>query len=500
MNTIYSTFFLLAVLATFTNASEDVCKQVTTFDAVCNKDGIIYMLSANPCYNVTAIGVTIIDTKNKTSFHTVTLSDIEKPIPINSRPGMGVIVEMHQKPAIHPHDYRKAQLHVMMYLVDIEKYRNNSSIETLLLEPYFYMFYDQCNEPHQGRDINTGFQPQPICNDSIRTGEYSTLCWVKKSNGKLEGGVYIILFDTCAVPYATNVLVFPDTTDELLKVYTGNKTDKFVGKKNGKCGLQMEMSPLDDPENYNVKLYYNCTSGDGYALMINDTFFNELGMICPLANCTTGGVNSLSQSCYVPWIHGEDEFGLLDIRTMHMNVTLDICKSNVEVLFTAYMLNSSYEFPYTVVETLRADHEDDLHDGGNAVILRLTKPPGTFGTPIPTNRDGYLYLDSGTISLYVHEAEDIGMVHVVLLRHYPSHSDAFPLLHTEFWVTRENVCTKERDSHKSLKIGLSVMVIVLVVLLLGVCYVCRKQKQRRKGLGLPSEVHLGEQELDDVHY
>lgn len=44
------------------------------------------------------------------------------------------------------------------------------------------------------------------------------------------------------------------------------------------------------------------------------------------------------------------------------------------------------------------------------------------------------------------------------------------------------------------------MVIVLVVLLLGVCYVCRKRKQRRRGLGLPSEIHLGEQELDDVHY
>lgn len=76
-------YYYFLVLATFRNASEDVCKQVTTFDAVCNKDGIIYMLSANPCYNVTAIGVTIIDTKNKTSFHTVTLSDIEKPIPIS---------------------------------------------------------------------------------------------------------------------------------------------------------------------------------------------------------------------------------------------------------------------------------------------------------------------------------------------------------------------------------------------------------------------------------
>lgn len=42
-----------------------------------------------------------------------------------------------------------------MYLVDIEKYRNNSSIETLLLGPYFYMFYDQCNEPHQGRGTLT---------------------------------------------------------------------------------------------------------------------------------------------------------------------------------------------------------------------------------------------------------------------------------------------------------------------------------------------------------
>ena len=62
---------------------KDICKQVTTFDALCVNNGILYILSANPCLSKNSISLTIISMKNASSYSRIVIDhDTEDPIPI----------------------------------------------------------------------------------------------------------------------------------------------------------------------------------------------------------------------------------------------------------------------------------------------------------------------------------------------------------------------------------------------------------------------------------
>ena len=214
----------------------------------------------------------------------------------------------------------------------------------------------------------------------------------------------MIGFGMCTVPYSVTVLAFTQSGVHLKQTFTQDKTDVFMPLSKTNCGLKMDMH-VHDVEFYHVALLYGCE--DKNVTLIDDEYASELGMICPLSNCTA--LSTLSKRCFVPWIYKQGE-----TRLAEMNITLNVCKPTVEVSFTIYVHDEiTRNFIYTQNIQLIADHEDDWHESDHAKRLYLNHPD--YGkTKVIRPNDGYLYLDNGNISLYVHEEKRLGFVHTAV--------------------------------------------------------------------------------------
>ena len=228
----------------------------------------------------------------------------------------------------------------------------------------------------------------------------------------VEQGVYFVGFGMCTVPYSVVVVSFTQSGLQFMQILTQDKTDAFMNvSKKSNCGLKMKMHALD-AEEYNVALRYGCDQQ--MTELINDTYLTELGMICPLSNCTQ--VSKMSQNCFVPWIYKKNETRLTD-----MNVTLEVCKPLVEIKLSIFV-HDEQEKILRFMETVKliAGHEDDWHESGYAKPLRLSLPnfAKTKSEQVISTTNGYLYLDHGNISLYVHEVRQKHLIHILVSSNY----------------------------------------------------------------------------------
>ena len=51
-----------------------------------------------------------------------------------------------------------------------------------------------------------------------------------------------------------------------------------------------------------------------------------------------------------------------------------------------------------------------------------------------------------------------------------------------------------------MKVGLSVFFVILIILICVIAVWCYRRRTRNTNKGLPYEIHIGEQEFDDVDY
>jgi len=463
------------------------CQNVTTFSSFCSNNSVVYILSASPCQEMDFISITIVNEKKLDISHTVTGKDIDEPIPIDDDPGKGIILVMHDNPH---EEYRKNSLHVMLYHVDIAQYNATATTEYLLMSREFHLFYEECSSALK-QDITTGFKKQEICAVSLRMSEYSTLCFLNKNNNTISTGSYIIFMDPCSIPQSATVLTIINNKF-IINRYTESKTNALIKiDNNPNCGLNIELKYKGDMDIFGINLFHSCGNNSTRAL-ITDDYYTELGMICPLAECQQ--TSKLQQKCQQNWIYDSQR-----TKLAHSSVILDICKEVVQVAYTVNVGSSDKSYPGAKTMILKADHENAMHDMGNAV-------PYTAGLALhrlapKTAPDGNLDLGGGNVSLYIHEIEEENIVHVLILRHYPSMTDFIPILHTEFHVRREDVCNVISHPHKgdnSIKVALPLVIGALVMFgIIVVAIVLWRKRQRRIQMGLPFQIHLDANEMED---
>ena len=259
-------------------------------------------------------------------------------------------------------------------------------------------------------DITSGFVRQQICNQALRLSEFSTLCYISTKNSKsVPFGIYITSFDTCTVPTSVTMVAFTETGDKIIERFTQDKTDQFIETKNSTCGFKLEMRDHTG-DLYHIVMYHGC-SNTGLVPLLNDSYYTELGMICPLANCKQ--VTPTKQTCEQDWIDGKDS-NVLGVS----NVTLDICEDKTKVDYVVQIgkkhINPTY--PFSREMHLIEDHLKNWHDQGYAVALHIGYPPDWLGESSHPNKNntGYLYLDLGHVSLYIHEVKKENRIHVLV--------------------------------------------------------------------------------------
>ena len=78
----------------------------------------------------------------------------------------------------------------------------------------------------------SSFYPSPACQESKRTGNYSTLCISKPSSSvdKSSQGIFFISVDPCTMPIGYwAVALFPNKNNtQVIRQFTASKTDSFV--------------------------------------------------------------------------------------------------------------------------------------------------------------------------------------------------------------------------------------------------------------------------------
>ena len=78
----------------------------------------------------------------------------------------------------------------------------------------------------------SSFYPSPACQESKRTGNYSTLCISKPSSSvdKSSQGIFFISVDPCTMPISYwAVALFPNKNNtQVIRQFTASKIDSFV--------------------------------------------------------------------------------------------------------------------------------------------------------------------------------------------------------------------------------------------------------------------------------
>ena len=243
------------------------------------------------------------------------------------------------------------------------------------------------------------FLPQSICNDTHKVGEYAYACFIKNplvGKPQPKNGLYLLLFDSCTVPYSITVLIFFHEKEEIfMQSFTQDKTNTILNLSQEGCGLHFHMND-HDIEVYNTTLNFVCINGTHITLI--DGYFNTgFSKNCPLTNCTYA--TNLNHICQNTWILGDNQQ-----VTAYMNVTLDLCGDLSQVFLNMYVTSPEIYgdqiFPFREDVMLKSDHHHEMHDSGYAIPFHIGLP--LFEEETSTN-DGYLYLDGGNISLFVME-------------------------------------------------------------------------------------------------
>lgn len=489
-------FVLFALIDVSVFSQKNHCGLFSSFDAVCTKlNQTVFLLSARPCYSDHAVSFTILRTGSQSFFyHNKTENNIDNvKIQIGTN-CYGIILDLHRHP--HEEDY-KSRLHVSVYWVKLfpNGTRADQKINNIT-DVYFTMETQTCaankhgdndTSTHMGvRSPSVDFKRQSYCDQSLRLGDFSTLCYKK------DEVIYVTALDVCTSPYTTVVLVSEPHRDlEIVEKLTASRKEaihvKAAKTLGGECGVQLEMhSHGSAQEKQHITLNRVCTNLPGINNgLIDDAYFTTYGMICQPATCSR--LTPSSYECNRTLISPNEG------REANAKVRLNfnICTSITLIADVTVQIEG---FKNVYNGHLVGEHHFTIHDND-------FRHNFTLGGPKVDPNKGYLPLDGGEISLFVKEDEKKNVFHVMLLRHYPLYHDAFPLMHQDFYLERKALCKRKSISHSShasnaVKIVIPVLCVV-VILILVVFAAWWWKKRKYGGTGLPYQIELGDDDNDD---
>ena len=191
--------------------------------------------------------------------------------------------------------------------------------------------------------------------------------------------------------------------------YTDTKNDSFIpttlsGRdKTQTSGLHLLVENLDRSEDHQVTLVHLTESGRSIQI-IRDTFNSQLGRICPVHKCEALK-DYASQRCMLKWIDYDDV-----IRTVRTEVTYLACSKPVLAKVALKVIGSDASLYFTDYLRLTIDGIDSI--GSDKKPLQIGYPP--FERQDKPG-DGYLSLDTGSVSLYVKEHANVSHL---MVSHY----------------------------------------------------------------------------------
>ncbi|XP_047130889.1 uncharacterized protein LOC100211997 isoform X1 [Hydra vulgaris] len=469
------------VYAVTVKSAKDICKKITTFNAVCQQNETTIILSANPCLTLehfTPITISIYNQGNQMFL----FSKVEKNKEYYSLGNITVALEWDWNVnTININVMHKLHLMAKLYYVIKQSGKN---ISEKIFEVDFPFFNYQCTF-----DLHTHeLLPPTICNKTLKVGQYAYACLISKELVSYEyqpkNGLYLIMFDSCTVPYSVTILVIYQNTKELFtKIFTQDKTDAPFSPSLEGCGLKFKMND-NYMDFYTTTLKFVCTNGTEVTL-IECGFQTELSLNCPLTSCTNQDYTNI---CQDKWIFGENQQ-----VSAFMNVTIDMCEDLPQVTLNMYVVSSKmYSYPFSQVLYANLDEYERSHS-----------PPFYLGLPIDkklSTNNGYLSLDGGNISL--HFRESTNSIFVFILRHFPRPYDGIPLLRTDFELNRTKSClckTSKNKNSGSMEVALAVLVFITFLLFFFALIAFWRKRSRRKKLGLPHLIITEEtpEEMDD---
>ena len=224
--------------------------------------------------------------------------------------------------------------------------------------------------------------------------------------------LYLLFFNPCSVPFSYIVLTVDGQQhqrENVTSLYTATKTDSFIptiANKRDKTltdsGLHLLVENQDRPEDLLVTLVYKTKSKRSIPL-IRETFNSQLGRICPMNNCQELRDYS-SQRCMLKWIDFDSV-----IRTVKFDVTYLPCDKPVQAKVVIKVIGMDTKLFFKDFLSLTVDAMDRI--GIRTMPLHIGFYPLEHQDQPD---DGYYSLDTGSVSLYVNEVDDISHLMVTI--------------------------------------------------------------------------------------
>jgi len=245
---------------------------------------------------------------------------------------------------------------------------------------------------------------------TTRIGEFSTIYIPTPSNASIPQLMYLVYFDPCTVPFAFTVLT-SDGHEYTSDRYTDTKNDSLIptlkrSNERNESGLHLNVRNIDHVT-YDVTLHYIGQSIS--RVVLRDVYDTQIGRVCPVHECSKSRKNPLDKLCSVPWVDFDNKIRKCQI-TVHFRPCAVPIKTQIEIRMVQ---PDKYNLPYFPKEQLlpfmenieMVSSRDDKWQTSKDPTRKLKlgyKPAERPDTPY----DGYLPLDSGWLSAYVHHHEE----------------------------------------------------------------------------------------------
>lgn len=351
---------------------------------------------------------------------------------------------------------------------------------------------------------NAGFVPS-ACTRSIRHGDFSTICVIKNE------ALYMSALNICDVPYSVKILSMLNELEASVHTYTSEKFDKKIqithNTVGGHCGLQLNSfhGHKNNHEKQHVRVDYVCTGSHGGRNMtvLDDSYYTVYGMLCPLSNCSITNSTTTHRTCNQK-IYNRDGKKINSL----VSTKLEVCESNK---ITAQVQYSVEGFSKTFSQEMIA--MVDMLDNSKRKMLHLGTPSEKL---VLYSNNGFLGIDGGEVSLFVHPDEyNSKKFHVMLLRHFPDDKDRFPLMHDDVIITGDanKSCQTKHLSRKDLKVRskgvqpwlIAVVIVLTILLIVGLALFLKWFRGRQHlysnaDIGLPYHIELEDEGLTSNNY
>ncbi|XP_065645015.1 uncharacterized protein LOC100211712 isoform X2 [Hydra vulgaris] len=462
---------------------DSFCGSISVFDYVCTTfNSTIIVLSAKPCVSKSFVSFTIMKTGSSSFFYNMKTDKSIDPVRIGNS-STAILLEMQ---SLSSDIVYKDRLHVKIRAVLLDKSgkRISSDFENIF-EAYIPMHPSKCQESILGDNLDKtagtikldqGFVSQNFCDKSMRLGDFSTLCYHSSK------GIFLVVLDICTVPYSVNVLAINTLHHvEIMKTFTAKKDvlipmKAFGGIGGDECGVKLTMfhSHGFSHEKQHTVLAYSCKNQPKAVDIIDDSYYTTYGLVCPESECTKLDVNK--QNCTVNVTSNEKA-----VR-MTAEITLNKCYLSK----TSAHLNIQVEGFKTFSADLEWSNHFTIRQNANRAVFDLDQNAQV--------QNGYLPISGGEISLYVKEDLPMLAFHVVVLRHYPEYTDAFPLVRSIFSYNGGELCTKPPSTILVKTLVPIVCILFVLFVVVAVFFIRRRLKQsyNKNGDGLPYQIELND--------